>query len=77
MWGLARPLAENWMSSEVTFRKQARQVGQNLLRLYQALPKLLDRLDQVDPAPPPPSKLPWLIITGLLGLVLFGHSGLL
>ena len=77
MWGLARPLAENWMSSEVTFRAQARQVGQNLLRLYQALPKLLDRLDQVDPAPPPPSKLPWLIIIGLLGLVLFGHSGLL
>ena len=77
MWGLARPLAENWMSSEVTLKTQARQFGQNLLRLYQALPKLLDRLDQADPAPPPPSKLPWLIITGLLALVLFGHSGLL
>ena len=77
MWGLARPLAENWMSSEVTLRTQARQFGQNLLRLYQALPKLLDRLDQADPGPPPPSKMPWLIITGLLALVLFGHSGLL
>ena len=77
MWGLARPLAENWISSEVTFRTQAKQVGQNLLRLYQALPKLLERLDQVDPTPPPPSKLPWLIITGLLGLVFFVQSGLL
>jgi len=77
MWGLARPLAENWMSSEVTLKTQARQFGQNLLRLYQALPKLLDRLDQADPAPAPPSKMPWLIITGLLALVLFGHSGLL
>ena len=76
MWVLARPLAENWISSEVTFKTQARQVGQNLLRLYQTLPKLLDRLDQADPVPRSPSKLPWIIITGLLALVLFGHSGL-
>ena len=77
MWSLARPLAENWISSEMTVRTQAKQVGQNLLRLYQALPKLLDRLDEADPSPPPSSKLPWLIITGLLALVLFGHSSLL
>ena len=77
MWDLARPLAENWISSEVTFKTQARRIGQDLLRLYHALPGLLDRLDQTEPAPPPPSKLPWVIITSLVALVLFGHFGLL
>ena len=77
MWDLARPLAENWMSSEVTFKTQASRVGQDLLRLYHALPALLDRLNQTEPVQPPPSKLPWVIIVGLLALVLFGHSDLL
>ena len=76
MWDLARPLAEDWMSSEVTFKSQARRIGQDLLRLYHVLPKLLDKLDHAEPAPPPPSKLPWVIIAGLLALVLFGHSSL-
>ena len=76
MWDLARPLAENWMSSEVTFKTQARRVGRDFLRLYHALPTLLERLEKTKPAPPPPSKLPWLIIAGLLVLVLFNHTGL-
>ena len=76
MWDLARPLAKDWISSEVTFKTQARRVSQDLFRLYHALPKLLDRLDQAETTPPPSSKLPWVIIAGLLGLVLFGHSSL-
>ena len=76
MWDLARPLAENWISSEVTLKTQVRQVGQDLLRLYHVLPALLDRLDQAEPDPPPPPKLPWVIVACLLALVLFGHSGL-
>ena len=76
MWNLARPLAENWISSEVTLKTQARQVGQDLLRLYHALPAFLDRLDHAEPAPSPPSKLPWVIVACLLALVLVGHSGL-
>jgi hypothetical protein len=65
------------MSSEVTFKTQASRIGQDLLRLYHALPALLDRLNQTEPVQPPPSKLPWVIIVGLLALVLFGHSDLL
>ena len=37
--------------------------------LYHALPKLLDSWIRLK-LPPPPSKLPWVIITGLLALVL-------
>jgi ubiquinone biosynthesis protein len=77
MWDLARPLAKNWMSSEVTLKTQARRVGHDLLRLYNALPVLLDKLERAEPAPPPPSKLLWAIIASLLTLVLFSHSGLL
>ena len=77
MWDLARPLAESWMSSEVTFKTQARRVGKDFLRLYHALPALLDRLDQAEPAPPPPSKLPWIIIASLLALVLLSDSSLM
>ena len=77
MWDLAHPLAKNWISSEVTFKTQARQVGQDFLRLYHSLPALLNKLDQTDSAPPPSSTLPWIIIAGLTSLVLLGHFGLI
>ena len=75
MWHLARPLAENWITSEVTLFAQARQAVRDLTRLYHALPALLDRLDPPEPVSQPPSKLPWLLVAGLLGLALYGHLG--
>ena len=75
MWHLARPLAENWMTSEVTFIAQAKQAVRDLSRLYHALPALLDKLDQPEPAPHAPSKLPWLIVAGLVVIAIYGHLG--
>ena len=75
MWHLARPLAENWMTSEVTFTAQARQLVRDLTRLYHALPALLDRLERPEPELTPPSKLPWIIVTGLIAIAVYGCFG--
>ena len=76
MWHLARPLAENWMTSEVTFIAQAKQVVRDLSRLYHALPALLDRLDRPEEPPRTPSKLPWIIVAGLIAIAFYGHFGI-
>jgi len=76
MWHLARPLAENWMTSEVTFTSQAKQLVRDLTRLYHALPALLDRLERPEEPPRPPSKLPWVLVAGLIAIAFYGHFGL-
>ena len=76
MWHLARPLAENWMTSEVTIIAQAKQVMRDLSRLYHALPALLDRLERPEEPPRAPSKLPWIIVAGLIAIAFYGHFGI-
>ena len=76
MWHLARPLAENWMTSEVTIIAQAKQMMRDLSRLYHALPALLDRLERPEEPPRAPSKLPWIIVAGLIAIAFYGHFGI-
>ena len=48
----------------------------DLSRLYHALPALLDRLERPEEPPRAPSKLPWIIVAGLIAIAFYGHFGI-
>jgi ubiquinone biosynthesis protein len=53
MWQLARPLAEDWMTSEARFKQRAQTLIGDVRQVIQRLPKLIDALDRPAPAPAP------------------------
>ena len=72
MWGLARPLAGDWMQGQANFSRRAETFAEEAFALMARLPRILARLEAEPPKPaePPSTKLPLFLSCLAVGLAL-------
>lgn len=56
MWGLARPLAGDWMQDQVNFSRRAESFAEEAFALLSRLPRILAKLEAETPEEAPPSR---------------------
>ena len=72
MWGLARPLAGDWMQGQANFSRRAETFAEEAFALMARLPRILARLE-AEPSKPaelPSTKLPLFLSCLAVGLAL-------